>query len=90
MLRLKIYIFVIFVLASFQACAVDKKSLSLKDISAIESNIVLPTGAYPLSDYDRFYSITEVNGLKKLVGIYLHREQKIPEFIGSNLIQYPL
>jgi hypothetical protein len=78
MSRLKICIFALFVVASFQAYAVDKQGVTLKDIEAIESNILMPEGAYPLAEYDRYYSITEVNGVKKLVGMYLYHHTKKP------------
>ncbi len=78
MSRLKIYIFTLFIAVSFQACAVDKKGVTQEDIETIESNILMPEGAYPLAEYDRYYSITEVNGVKKLVGMYLYHYTKKP------------
>ena len=63
---------------AFYSMAGEINTLPKQEISAIESTIALPKGAYSLGDYDRYYSIIEVNGVKKLVGMYLHKKTKNP------------
>ena len=72
-------LWILFVAMFFHSCDNKQKDIYIKDLSRIESTIALPEGAYSLLDYDRYYSVEEVDGIKKLKGMYLYKETKNPK-----------
>ena len=76
--RTKSFILLAFSFAMAFSSSASETKMSPKDILTIESNIALPKGAHPIATYSRYYYITDVDGLNKLIGYYLYENAKNP------------